>query len=68
MFESEEEWDAFLAALRTPLASTFRITGTRKCAAYHFDVSYPYRLKFSFGTHDAAWPSTLAVQRGSFAT
>jgi len=27
--DSEEEWDAFLKSIRSPLTTTFRITGTR---------------------------------------
>lgn len=40
----EDEWEAFLNALREHLPTTFRVAGSRQCV--RFSVLHKYNLKF----------------------
>ena len=57
----EGEWDAFMAALRTPLPTTFRINGTGKFASQLRDkLEFDFCAKLKMApTEVLIWPTAL---------
>jgi len=42
----EDEWDKFMATLREPLPSTFRITGSKRLVAFFVIRNLSYCMKY----------------------